>query len=78
MTVIDDPNFRVGDEHMPNYRFICPQCKRDILIYRQLPFLPPPTETEISVRCEDSECGWLGTLRGSDADPWPPPVVENA
>jgi hypothetical protein len=78
MKTIDDPNFGFGDEHMPNYAFTCPKCKRDIPIYRQLPFLPPPAETEISLRCERPECGWAGIQRGSDARPWPPPVEENA
>jgi hypothetical protein len=78
MTPLDDPGFGHVPHMMPNFKFECPICGRPILIYKELPILPPGVaETTFDLSCPHPKCGWKGTLRGEDADPWPPPDREN-
>jgi hypothetical protein len=78
MTAIHDPNFGASPHMMPNYAFTCPDCTREILIYKPLPILPPSSgETTFDLKCPHPQCGWIGTLRDSDARPYPPPEKEN-
>ena len=67
MSPAHDPNFATL---MPNFGFTCPKCKRGILIYTELPILPPDAaETAFDLRCKHPQCGWEGTLNGRDAYP---------